>query len=66
VTGGSFCRNWNGLRVGDVFDRMQGTIAEGAGGQADQAAGRGRDWHTYWRFNKVPNGKAELQKKVEF
>jgi mono/diheme cytochrome c family protein len=65
LTGGAFLSNWNGLTVGDLFDRIRKTMPQGSLGKlskqqdADILA-------CLLSFNKFPAGKTELQKQVEF
>jgi mono/diheme cytochrome c family protein len=65
LTGGTFLSNWNGLTVGDLFDRIRKTMPQGAVGKLTKQ--QDADVLAYLlSFNKFPAGKAELQKQVEF
>jgi S-disulfanyl-L-cysteine oxidoreductase SoxD len=65
LSGGGFLSNWNGLTVGDLFDRIRKTMPQNTPGKLtkQQAA----DVLAYaLSVNKFPAGKAELSKQVEF
>ena len=65
LTGGAFLSNWNGLTVGDLFERIRKTMPQGALGKLNKQ--QDADVLAYLlSFNKFPAGKAELQKQVEF
>jgi S-disulfanyl-L-cysteine oxidoreductase SoxD len=65
LTGGAFLSNWNGLTVGDLFDRIRKTMPQGAVGKLSKQ--QDADVLAYLlSFNKFPAGKNELQKQVEF
>ena len=65
LTGGSFLSNWNGLTVGDLYERIRKTMPQGALGKLSKQ--EDADVLAYLlSFNKFPSGKAELQKQVEF
>jgi mono/diheme cytochrome c family protein len=65
LTGGNFLSNWNGLTVGDLFDRIRKTMPQGTPGKLNKQ--QDADVLAYvLSFNKFPAGKAELQKQVEF
>jgi mono/diheme cytochrome c family protein len=65
LTGGAFLSNWNGLTVGDLFDRIRKTMPQGALGKLSKQ--QDADVLAYLlSFNKFPAGKTELQKQVEF
>ncbi|MCU1241919.1 MAG: cytochrome c, class [Candidatus Acidoferrum typicum] len=65
LTGGTFLSNWNGLTVGDLFDRVRKTMPQGSPGRLTKQ--QDADILAYLlSFNKFPSGKAELQKQVEF
>jgi cytochrome c len=65
LTGGNFLSNWNGLTVGDLFDRIRKTKPQGSVGKLTKQ--QDADVLAYMlSFNKFPAGKAELQKQVEF
>jgi mono/diheme cytochrome c family protein len=65
LTGGTFLSNWNGLTVGDLFDRIRKTMPQGAVGKLTKQ--QDADVLAFLlSFNKFPSGKTELQKQVEF
>jgi mono/diheme cytochrome c family protein len=65
LTGGTFLSNWNGLTLGDLFDRIRKTMPQGSLGKLTKQ--QNADVLAYLlRFNKFPVGKTELQKQVEF
>ena len=65
LTGGAFLSNWNGLTVGDLFDRIRKTMPQGSLGKLSKQ--QDADILAYLlSFNKFPAGKTELQKQVEF
>lgn len=65
LTGGAFLSNWNGLTVGDLFERIRKTMPQGSLGKLTKQ--RDADVLAYLlSFNKFPAGKTELQKQVEF
>ena len=65
LTGGSFLSNWNGLTVGDLFERIRKTMPQGAPGKLTKQ--QGADVLAYLlSFNKFPAGKTELRRQAEF
>ena len=65
LTGGAFLSNWNGLTVGDLFERIRKTMPQGSLGKLSKQ--QDADVLAYLlNFNKFPAGKTELQKQVEF
>jgi len=64
LTGGTFLSNWNGLTLGDLFDRIRKTMPQSAPGKltrpqvADTLA-------FILSVNKFPAGKTELYKQSE-
>jgi S-disulfanyl-L-cysteine oxidoreductase SoxD len=65
LSGGTFLSNWNGLTVGDLFDRIRKTMPQGSLGKLTKQ--QDADVLAYLlSFNKFPAGKTELQKQVEF
>jgi S-disulfanyl-L-cysteine oxidoreductase SoxD len=65
LSGGTFLSNWNGLTVGDLFERIRKTMPQGALGKLTKQ--QDADVLAYLlSFNKFPAGKTELQKQVEF
>ena len=65
LTGGTFLSNWNGLTVGDLFERIRKTMPQGSLGKLTKQ--QDAEVLAYiLRFNKFPAGKTELQRQVEF
>jgi mono/diheme cytochrome c family protein len=65
LTGGNFLSNWNGLTLGDLYDRIRKTMPQGSPGKLNKQ--QDADVLAYLlSFNKFPAGKTELQKQVEF
>ena len=65
LTGGSFLSNWNGLTLGDLFDRIRKTMPQGNLGKLTKQ--QDADVLSYiLSANKFPTGKTELQRQVEF
>jgi S-disulfanyl-L-cysteine oxidoreductase SoxD len=65
LTGGAFLSNWNGLTVGDLFERIRKTMPQRSPGTLTKQ--QDADILAYLlSFNKFPAGKTELQKQVEF
>ena len=64
LTGGAFLANWNGLTMGDLFDRIRKTMPQSNPGRltrqqdADILA-------LVLSANKFPSGKAELYRQSE-
>ena len=64
LTGGAFMANWDGLTVGDLFDRIRVSMP------ADRPGSLSRqedvDVIAYiLRFNEFPSGKEELPREVQ-
>ena len=64
LTGGAFMANWDGLTVGDLFDRIRISMS------ADRPGSLSRqedvDVVAYiLRFNQFPSGKEELPREVQ-
>ena len=64
LTGGAFMANWDGLTVGDLFDRLRVSMP------ADRPGSLSRqedvDVIAYiLRFNEFPSGKEELPREVQ-
>lgn len=65
LTGGAFLSNWNGLTLGDLFDRIRKTMPQGTPGKLSKQ--QDADVLAYMlSFNKFPAGKAELSRQTEF
>lgn len=65
LTGGAFLSNWNGLTLGDLFERIRKTMPQGNLGKLSKQ--QDADVLAYvLSFNKFPAGKAEMSRQVEF
>jgi S-disulfanyl-L-cysteine oxidoreductase SoxD len=65
LTGGAFLADWDGLTVGDLFDRIRKSMPQNAPGKL--AKQQVADVLAYaLSMNKFPSGKTELSKQVEF
>lgn len=65
LSGGVFLSNWNGLSVGDLFDRIRKTMPLNAPGKLTRQ--QNADILAFvFSTNKFPAGKSELQNKTEF
>jgi mono/diheme cytochrome c family protein len=65
LAGGTFLSNWNGLTLGDLFDRIRKTMPQGTPGKLTKQ--QGADVLAYvLSFNKFPAGKTELSRQTEF
>jgi S-disulfanyl-L-cysteine oxidoreductase SoxD len=65
LTGGGFLANWNGLTLGDLFDRIRKTMPQSAPGKLTRQQVSDVLAYTL-SVNKFPVGKTELSKQVEF
>lgn len=64
LAGGEFLSSWNGLTVGDLFERMRKTMPLDKPGQLSRAVNA--DITAYLlSFNKFPAGKTELPQNTE-
>ena len=64
LTGGAFLANWNGLTLGDLFDRIRKTMPQSAPGRLSRQ--QNADILAFMlSANKFPAGKAELYKQSE-
>jgi mono/diheme cytochrome c family protein len=65
LTGGAFLSNWNGLTLGDLFDRIRKTMPQNAPGKLSRQ--ENADILAYaLSVNKFPAGKTELSRQTEF
>jgi len=65
LSGGVFLSNWNGLTVGDLFDRIRKTMPLNTPGKLTRQ--QNADILAFvFSVNKFPSGKKELQNKTEF
>lgn len=64
LTGGAFLSNWNGLTVGDLFDRIRKTMPQSAPGRLTRQ--QDADVLAFMlSMNKFPAGKTELYRQSE-
>ena len=64
LTGGAFLANWNGLTVGDLFDRIRKTMPQSAPGRLTRQ--QDSDILAFMlSANKFPAGKTELYRQSE-
>ena len=65
LTGGAFLSNWNGLRLGDLFERIRKTMPQNVPGKLNRQ--QNADVLAFvLSANKFPGGKMELSRQVEF
>lgn len=65
LTGGAFLANWNGLSLGDLFDRIRKTMPQNAPGKLTRQQSADVLAFTL-SVNKFPAGKTELSRQTEF
>ena len=64
LTGGAFQANWNGLTLGDLFDRIRKTMPQTAPGRLTRQ--QNADVLAFMlSVNKFPAGKTELHRQSE-
>lgn len=64
LTGGAFQANWNGLTLGDLFDRIRKTMPQAKPGSLTRQ--QGSDVLAFMlSANKFPAGKTELYRQSE-
>jgi hypothetical protein len=64
LTGGAFQANWNGLTLGDLFDRIRKTMPQSAPGRLTRQ--QDADVLAFMlSINKFPSGKTELYRQSE-
>jgi cytochrome c len=64
LAGGEFLSNWNGLTVGDLFERIRVSMPQDHPGRLTRQ--ENADILSYiLNVNKFPEGKAELQQRTE-
>jgi len=64
LTGGAFMANWDGLTVGDLFDRIRVSMPADRPGTLSRQ--ENADIIAYiLRFNQFPAGKEELPREVQ-
>jgi mono/diheme cytochrome c family protein len=64
LTGGAFQANWNGLTLGDLFDRIRKTMPQSAPGRLTRQ--QDADVLAFMlSINKFPAGKTELYRQSE-
>jgi mono/diheme cytochrome c family protein len=65
LSGGPFMANWNGLTLGDLFERIRTTMPQDKPGRLSRQYKA--DILAYvLKFNKFPTGKSELEHQTEF
>ncbi len=65
LTGGAFLANWNGLTLGDLFERIRKTMPQNAPGKLNRQ--QNADILAFvLSANKFPVGKTELSRQAEF
>jgi S-disulfanyl-L-cysteine oxidoreductase SoxD len=65
LTGGAFLSNWNGLTLGDLFERIRKTMPQNAVGKLNRQ--QNADILAFvLSANKFPAGKTELSRQTEF
>ncbi|MGB9467371.1 MAG: cytochrome c [Candidatus Acidiferrum sp.] len=65
LTGGAFLSNWNGLTLGDLFERVRKTMPQNAPGKLNRQQNADILAFTL-SVNKFPAGKTELSRQTEF
>jgi len=65
LVGGAFLSNWNGLTLGDLFDRIRGSMPADQPGKLRREQVADILAHVL-RVNEFPVGSAELEYRVEF
>ena len=64
LTGGVFLANWNGLTLGDLFDRIRKTMPQTSPGKLSRQ--QNADILAFMlSVNKFPSGKTELYRQSE-
>jgi cytochrome c len=64
LTGGAFLSNWDGLTMGDLFDRIRKTMPQTAPGRLTRQ--QNADVLAFMlSINKFPSGKTELYRQSE-
>ncbi len=64
LIGGAFMANWNGLTLGDLFERIRRTMPQDSPGKLSRQ--QNADVLAYvLNFNKFPAGKTELYRQAE-
>jgi mono/diheme cytochrome c family protein len=65
LTGGAFLSNWNGLTLGDLFERIRKTMPQNAPGKLNRQQ-NADVLALVLAANKFPAGKMELSRQTEF
>ena len=65
LTGGAFLSNWNGLTLGDLFERIRKTMPQNAPGKLNRQQ-NAEVLAFVLSANKFPAGKTELSRQTEF
>ncbi len=64
LAGGAFLSNWNGLTLGDLFDRIRKTMPQSSPGKITRQETSDILAHML-SVNKFPSGKTELYRQTE-
>jgi len=65
LTGGEFLSNWNGLTLGDLFERIRTTMPQNDAGKLSREVNAAITAYIL-SVNKFPAGKTELPHATEF
>ena len=65
LTGGAFLSNWNGLTLGDLFERIRKTMPQNTPGKLNRQQ-NADVLALVLSANKFPAGKMELSRQTEF
>jgi hypothetical protein len=65
LTGGEFLSNWNGLTLGDLFERIRTTMPQNNPGKLSREVNAAITAYIL-SVNKFPAGKTELPYATEF
>lgn len=65
LTGGAFLSNWDGLSLGDLFERIRKTMPQNSPGKLNRQQNADILAYTL-SANKFPAGKTELSRQTEF
>jgi len=65
LTGGAFLSNWNGLTLGDLFERIRKSMPQNSPGKLNRQQNADILAYTL-NANRFPAGKTELSRQTEF
>ena len=65
LVGGDFLSNWNGLTLGELFERIRTTMPQNKAGKLSREVNAEITAYIL-SVNKFPAGKAELSRQTEF